>query len=110
MDICILTDFHMSDLSSNTSPFIGVFRPLTIIVIDISRYTTSMEILEDLFPKDKAIFLMCDSGNKSRSVIKLLAQYGWDMSRIYNVGNIAAYKTETYSKYFLTSTDSQKKN
>jgi rhodanese-related sulfurtransferase len=69
------------------------------------RYTTSLEILEELFPKDKAIFLMCDSGNKARSVMKLLAQYGWDMSKVYNVGAIANYGN---SNYLLISTGAQK--
>jgi rhodanese-related sulfurtransferase len=68
-------------------------------------YTTALEILEELFPKDKAIFLMCDSGNKARSVMKLLAQYGWDMSKVYNVGAIANYGN---SNYLLISTGAQK--
>ena len=69
------------------------------------RYTTSLEILEELFPKDKAIFLMCESGNKARSVMKLLAQYGWDMNKIYNVGASYNYNTQVYNNYLLAANE-----
>ena len=68
------------------------------------RYTTSLEILEELFSKDKAIFLMCESGNKARSVMKLLAQYGWDMNKVYNVGASGDYDRAAYEDYLLSAT------
>jgi len=43
-------------------------------------------ILRDLFPKDKAIFVMCGGAGYSAHVRAMLVHMGWDASKIYNVG------------------------
>ena len=43
-------------------------------------------ILEELFPKDQAIFLMCGGGGYAGMMKELLIYLGWDPELLYNVG------------------------
>ena len=49
-------------------------------------YEESMIIIEELFPKDKAIFLMCGGGGYAGMTKQLLIALGWDESKLYNTG------------------------
>lgn len=51
-----------------------------------ARYNESETILNDIFPKDKVIFGMCQVGGRVTPWCVLLSQYGYDMSKVYNVG------------------------
>jgi len=55
------------------------------------NYVESPIILEELFPKDKAIFLICGGGGYAGMTKQLLVFLGWDASQIYNVGGLWAY-------------------
>jgi len=57
-----------------------------------AKYEESMMVLEELFPKDKAIFLMCGGGGYSGMIKSLLIYIGWDASKLYNVGGNWSYK------------------
>jgi rhodanese-related sulfurtransferase len=57
-----------------------------------ANYDVSMQILEELFPKDKAIFLMCGGGGYSGMMKSLLIFLGWDASKLYNIGGNWSYK------------------
>ena len=57
-----------------------------------ANYDASMMILEELFPKDKAIFLMCGGGGYSGMMKSLLIYLGWDASKLYNIGGDWSYK------------------
>lgn len=57
----------------------------------VSNYKESMQILEDLFPKDKTIFLMCGGAGYAGSMKELLVKLGWDGNKIYNVGGYWFY-------------------
>ena len=59
-----------------------------------ANYEESMMILEELFPKDKAIFLMCGGGGYSGMMRSLLIKLGWDETKIYNVGANWSYTGE----------------
>lgn len=59
-----------------------------------ANYKESMQILEDLFPKDKVIFLMCGGGGYSGMLKNMLVALGWDESRIYDVGGYWYYEGE----------------
>ncbi len=59
-------------------------------------YEESDEILEALFPKNKTIFLMCQSGGRVNQLMKLLNARGWDMTKIYNIGGMAQYSGPEY--------------
>lgn len=56
------------------------------------NYRESMTILEDLFPKDKYIFLMCGGGGYAGMTKKLLVSLGWDENKIYNIGGYWYYE------------------
>lgn len=49
-------------------------------------YEESLLILEELFPKDKAIFLMCGGGGYANMTKQLLAFLGWNEELLYNIG------------------------
>lgn len=51
-----------------------------------ANYKESMMVLEDLFPKDKAIFIMCGGGGYAGMTKSLLVFLGWDESLLYNIG------------------------
>ena len=51
-----------------------------------ANYEESMLALEELFPKDKAIFLMCGGGGYSGMMRSLLIYLGWDEAKLYNIG------------------------
>jgi len=57
----------------------------------IANYKESMHILEDLFPKDKYIFLMCGGGGYAGMTKDMLVALGWDGNRIYNTGGYWYY-------------------
>ena len=58
----------------------------------VPNYEESMLVLEDLFPKDKAIFLMCGGGGYAGMTKSLLIFLGWDPQLLYNVGGNWAYQ------------------
>ncbi len=60
----------------------------------VANYRESMQILEDLFPKDKIIFLMCGGGGYSGMLKQMLVALGWDEDRIYDVGGYWFYNGE----------------
>ncbi|MBP8639840.1 MAG: hypothetical protein KBI01_02920 [Oscillospiraceae bacterium] len=55
------------------------------------NFDESAMILEELFPKDKAIFLMCGGGGYSGMMKSLLIFLGWDASKLYNIGGNWSY-------------------
>ena len=61
------------------------------IVSADANYEESMTIINELFPKDKAIFLMCGGGGYSGMMKSLLVFLGWDASKLYNIGGNWSY-------------------
>ena len=57
-----------------------------------ANYEESITVLEELFPKDKAIFLMCGGGGYSGMMKSLLIYLGWDAAKLYNIGGNWEYK------------------
>lgn len=55
------------------------------------RYEESMQIIEELFPHDRALFLMCGGAGYAFMMRQLLLYLGWDASRLYNVGGAWDY-------------------
>lgn len=56
------------------------------------NYKESELILQELFPKDKAIFLMCGGGGYAGMMKSLLIYLGWDAQKLYNVGANWSYE------------------
>lgn len=70
----------------------------------VAVYDSSEAVLNALFPKDKTLMLMCQSGGRVAMLMKMLAANGYDMSKIYNIGGMAQYTGEQYRE-FLTDTE-----
>jgi len=51
-----------------------------------ANYAESEMILEELFPKDRAIFLMCGGGGYAGMMKQLLLFLDWDENLLYNIG------------------------
>ena len=49
-------------------------------------YQEALAILDELFPKHKAVFLMCGGGGYASLTRALLIHLGWDERRVYNIG------------------------
>lgn len=62
--------------------------------IYVPNYEESMSIIEELFPKDKYIFLMCGGGGYAGMMKQFLVSMGWMEDRIYNVGGYWYYEGE----------------
>lgn len=61
--------------------------PETLNIVSAEpNYRESLMILEELFPKDKVILLMCGGAGYAYMVKKLLVFLGWDQDKLYNVG------------------------
>ena len=67
-------------------------------------YTASESIINSMFPKDKTIFLMCQSGGRVAMMMQILEDNGYDMSKIYNIGGLAQYTDSMYTDY-ITNTE-----
>ena len=57
-----------------------------------ANFKESQQILEDLFPKDKNIFLMCGGGGYAGMTKSMLKALGWDENKIYVVGGYWYYE------------------
>ncbi|MCR5230849.1 MAG: rhodanese-like domain-containing protein [Solobacterium sp.] len=57
----------------------------------VATYEESDELLEVFFPKDKTIFLMCQSGGRVAQLMNILNAKGYDMSKIYNITGMGNY-------------------
>ena len=58
----------------------------------VANYEESRKILEELFPKDKVIFLMCGGGGYAGMMRAALISLGWDENKIYNIGGYWYYE------------------
>ena len=69
----------------------------------IPNYEESEALLNKMFPKDQTLFVMCQSGGRVVNFIKLLKQYGYDTSKVYNVGGWNNVKSaENYGDYSVS--------
>lgn len=69
----------------------------------VAVYKESDAILNALFPKDKTIFILCQSGGRVAQLMKILEVKGYDMSKIYNIGGMAQYTDAMYAPYVVDS-------
>lgn len=70
-----------------------------------ANYAESLKILEDLFPKDKNIFLMCGGAGYAGMMKNLLIKLGWDANKIYNVGGYWFYEGDNNVAVKSTAAD-----
>ncbi len=92
--IATLTELPVSGAYEGDCLFAVKWGEDGAIVSADANYDESMLVLEELFPKDKAIILMCGGGGYSGMMKSLLIFLGWDASKLYNVGGNWSYKGE----------------
>jgi hypothetical protein len=56
------------------------------VIEALPNYEHSEQMLSEMFPKDKAIFLMCGGAGYASATKTLLTHLGWDPAKLYNVG------------------------
>lgn len=69
------------------------------------NYQESLQILTDIFPKDKNIFLMCGGGGYAGMTKQMLVSLGWDPNKIYVVGGYWYYEGEHNVPVKVTESD-----
>ena len=57
-----------------------------------ANYVESKYILEEIFPKDKLIFLTCGGGGYAWMTKQILIKLGYDETKLYNLGGAWGYK------------------
>lgn len=56
-----------------------------------ANYEESMYVLEEIFPRDKLIFLMCGGGGYAWMTKQILIELDYDESNLYNIGGFWGY-------------------
>lgn len=74
------------------------------------NYKESMLILEELFPKDSAIFLMCGGGGYAGMTKTLLMYLGWDENLLYNIGGNWEYTGDNAMELIVYPEDANDDN
>lgn len=74
------------------------------------NYQESMFILEELFPKDKPIFLMCGGGGYAGMTKTLLMYLGWDEGLLYNIGGNWEYTGKNALELIVYPEDANDEN
>ena len=68
----------------------------------VANYEESEAVINNIFPKDATLFVMCQVGGRVQPFLTLLDQLGYDMSKVYNVGGwnqLIATGVENYGGY-----------
>ena len=60
----------------------------------VANYLESEFVINDMFPKDATLFVMCAVGGRVQPFLQLLDQLDYDMSKVYNIGGWAQIKDE----------------
>ena len=74
----------------------------------VAQYEESESIINQLFAKNKYIFIVSQAGSESAYLINLLIQLGYDGNLLYNIGGVTgspgvtAYKDTTNNKYYVS--------
>ena len=74
------------------------------------NYQESMLVLEDLFPRDKASFLMCGGGGYAGMMKALLLELGWEETLLYNIGGNWTYTGENSVELIVYPEDAEEDN
>lgn len=91
-------------VEKNYTPlYTAVWSDSGIIESITPNYEESQNVLEEVFPKDKLIFLMCGGGGYAWMTKQVLVKLGYDSTKVYNIGGFWGYsgdnKVEMVSYY-----------
>lgn len=76
----------------------------------VAHYEESVQLIEELFPRDKNIFLVCQSGGRVGMMMDILKALGYDMSRVYNIGGMAHYVDAKYNEMLVDTLELKVEN
>ena len=65
----------------------------------VATYEESLDIIHEMFPQDKTLLIMCQSGGRVSQCMTLLQSLGYDMSKIYNVGGMGQFTSDALVAY-----------
>ncbi len=105
-----LLDFMLEGFKLVPFPYVGTLQELPVegayegpVLFDIEwaedgtvasatpLYEESLLILEELFPQDRPVFIMCGGAGYAGMTRQLLLYLGWDPELVYNVGGAWEY-------------------
>jgi len=91
-------------VEKNYTPLFDVVWNNDGTIASISEnYEESLQVLHEIFPKDKLIFLMCGGGGYAWMTKQILVKLGYDATKVYNIGGFWSYtgkhKVELVSFY-----------
>ena len=92
--LATLSELPVEGAYNGSCLFTVEWTPEGKVVSAEANYRESNMILEELFPKDRAIFLMCGGGGYAQMTKELLIFLGWEESRLYNIGANWTYTGE----------------
>lgn len=103
-------DFTLQGFKVIPYPYIGTLQELPVkgaytgptlfsiewdengeILSATANYEQSQPIIEELFPKDQPLFLMCGGAGYANMMRHLLIYLGWDPTLVYNIGGAWGY-------------------
>lgn len=71
----------------------------------IAVYVESEILLNQFFPKDKTLFIICAAGGRVNQLMNILKAYGYDMSRVYNIGGVGQYTDSKYAPFLADTAE-----
>ncbi|MBS3991543.1 MAG: rhodanese-like domain-containing protein [Erysipelothrix sp.] len=71
----------------------------------VATYKESAALLKVMFPQDRPLFIMCQSGARVNWLMQILAANGYDMSKVYNVGGMAQYTDSKYAPFIADTAE-----
>lgn len=84
--LATLTDLPVSDAYTGPCLFALTWNGDGSLASATPNYAESQMVLDELFPKDRAVFLMCGGGGYAGMMKSLLIFLGWDAGLLYNIG------------------------
>lgn len=103
-------DYMLEGFKAIPYPYIGTLQELPVqgaytgptlfdvmwdddgeVVLATPRFKQSQLIVEEVFPKDRPIFLMCGGAGYANMMRRLLIHLGWNPQLLYNVGGAWSY-------------------
>ncbi len=84
--LATLSELPVSDAYDGPCLYTVEWNGVGKITAATPNYEEAPMVFDELFPKDKAIFLMCGGGGYSGMMKDLLIFLGWDEALLYNTG------------------------
>ena len=108
--VATLNELPVSGAYQGTCLFDVVWAEDGSVASAQENYQESMMILEELFPKDQPIFLMCGGGGYAQMMKELLIYLGWEEDLLYNVGGNWTYTGEHSLELIVYPEDAEGNN